>query len=335
MKVEYNEWGQVTWTHDRLSRPKSAGPLTSNNVVDIKRFQGYGWRTGRRKMVVVPWLISTSRGSLWKCWALMKGGEMQENVKKIAEWIVKSKRIVVFVGAGISTESGIPDFRSPGGVWEKYEPEDFEFDRFLTNEKSRENYWKMAGEMYDSMKDAVPNAGHLAIAELEKLGMLDCLITQNIDGLHFKAGNSGEKVLELHGTAMHVTCLSCGKRYERDRVQARIGSGEKAPRCETCGGLLKPSTISFGQAMPERETAEAYRRSEGSDLFIVVGSSLVVHPAASMPVAAKRAGAKLVIINRDETAYDSVADLVIHDQAGTVMAAVLAHVRRLRQRSGG
>src|SRR5208283_3584751 len=141
---------------------------------------------------------------------------MRENIEKIAEWIISSKRIVVFAGAGMSTESGIPDFRSPGGVWDKYDPEDFDFDRFLTSERSRENYWKMAGEMYDSMKNAVPNAGHLAISELEKLDLLDCLITQNIDGLHFNAGNSEEKVLELHGTAMHVTCLSCGKGYERD-----------------------------------------------------------------------------------------------------------------------
>ena len=164
---------------------------------------------------------------------------------------------------------------------------------------------------------------------MENLGKLDCLITQNIDGLHFKAGNSQELVLELHGTAMHVTCLDCGKRYERDEVQARLSKEEKAPRCETCGGLLKPATISFGQAMPERETTEAYRRSESCDLFIVVGSSLVVHPAAAMPVVAKRAGAKLVIVNRDQTPCDNVADLLIHDQAGPVMAMILTHVRQL------
>ena len=254
---------------------------------------------------------------------------MQEKIEKIAGWIKSSKRTVVFVGAGMSTESGIPDFRSPGGVWDRYDPEDFQFQRFLTDERSRENYWGMATEMYDSMKDASPNAGHLAIAEMEKLGMLDCLITQNIDGLHFKAGNSEERVLELHGTAMHVTCLSCGKRYEREPVQARIASGERAPRCDMCGGLLKPATVSFGQAMPEKETAEAYRRSGESDLFIVVGSSLVVHPAASMPVVAKRAGAKLVIINRDETACDDIADVIVSGQAGEVMAAILAHLRRL------
>ena len=262
-------------------------------------------------------------------WAGRGKGEMDEGVGKVAQWIVASKSVVVFVGAGMSTESGIPDFRSPGGVWDRYDPEDFQFDRFLSHEGSREKYWRMATEMYDSMKDALPNAGHLAIAELERLGKLDCLITQNIDGLHFKAGNSGQRVLELHGTAMHVTCLGCGARYERDEVQARLAKGEKAPRCDACGGLLKPATISFGQAMPERETAEAYRRSGSCDLFIVVGSSLVVHPAASMPVIAKRAGAKLVIINRDETACDRLADLIIQGYAGPVMAAILGEVKRL------
>jgi NAD-dependent deacetylase len=254
---------------------------------------------------------------------------MQPEIEKAAGWIADSKRLVVFAGAGMSTESGIPDFRSPGGVWDRYDPLDFEFDRFLSSERSRERYWQMATEMYESMKDALPNAGHLAIAELERMGKLDCLITQNIDGLHFKAGNSGAKVLELHGTAMYVTCLACARRYERDEVQARISGGEKAPRCDACGGYLKPATISFGQAMPERETGEACRRSESSDLFIVVGSSLVVHPAASMPVIAKRAGAKLLIVNRDETACDRVADLIIHDQAGPVMARIVAAVKRL------
>ena len=254
---------------------------------------------------------------------------MKEKIERVAQWIANSKKVVVFVGAGMSTESGIPDFRSPGGVWDRYDPEDFEFAQFLSSERYRQNYWRMSTEMYDSMKNALPNAGHLAIAELENLGKLDCLITQNIDGLHFKAGNSQELVLELHGTAMHVTCLDCGKRYERDEVQARLSKEEKAPRCDVCEGLLKPATISFGQAMPERETTEAYRRSESCDLFIVVGSSLVVHPAAAMPVVAKRAGAKLVIVNRDQTACDNVADLIIHGQAGPVMAAILTHVKQL------
>lgn len=254
---------------------------------------------------------------------------MKEKIRQIAEWIVNSKSVVVFVGAGLSTESGIPDFRSPGGVWDKYDPEDFYFQNFLSSETAREKYWQMATEMYESMKDALPNAGHLAIAELERLGRLDCLITQNIDGLHFKAGNSEKKVLELHGTAMHVTCLTCRKSYERDGIQGRRAKGEKVPRCETCGGLLKPATISFGQSMPEWETAEAYRRSEACDLFIVIGSSLVVQPAAHMPVIAKHGGARLAIINRDQTACDGLADIIVNGPAGPAMAAILENVKHL------
>jgi NAD-dependent deacetylase len=253
---------------------------------------------------------------------------MNDHVEKIAGWIVSSRSIVVFVGAGLSTESGIPDFRSPGGVWDRYDPEDFYFQNFIASETSREKYWQMATEMYESMKDAKPNQAHLAVAELERLGKLDCVITQNIDGLHFEAGNSPERVLELHGTAMHVACLSCGRRYPRDAIQLRIAGGDKAPRCDSCKGFLKPATISFGQAMPERETREAYARSAASDLFIVIGSSLVVHPAAQMPVVAKRAGAKLVIVNRDETACDELADIIVNGQAGPVMAAVLEEVKR-------
>lgn len=251
---------------------------------------------------------------------------MEDKINEVARLIADSKRIVVFVGAGLSTESGIPDFRSPGGVWDKYDPEDFYFQNFLSSEPSREKYWQMATEMYEAMKDARPNAGHIAVAELEKQGKLDCLITQNIDGLHFKAGNSEEKVLELHGTAMHVACLSCRKRYARDLIQERVASGDRAPRCDSCGGLLKPATISFGQSMPEWETAEAYRRSAACDLFIVIGSSLVVHPAAQMPVVAKQSGAKLVIINRDETACDDIADIIINGPAGQVMEAIIKKV---------
>ncbi len=252
---------------------------------------------------------------------------MEDQITRVARMINKAKKIVVFVGAGLSTESGIPDFRSPGGVWDRYDPEDFYFQNFVSDQSKREKYWEMATEMYAAMKDAKPNAGHAAVAELERLGKLDCLITQNIDGLHFKAGNSEKKVLELHGTAMHVACLDCRKRYERGLIQDRIAAGEKAPRCDACGGLLKPATISFGQAMPERETAEAFRRSAECDLFIVIGSSLVVYPAAQMPVVAKQSGSRLVIINRDETACDRRADIIIKGQAGTIMAAIMQEVK--------
>jgi len=253
---------------------------------------------------------------------------MEDQVKQIAQWITASKKTVVFSGAGLSTESGIPDFRSPGGIWERYDPEDFTFQNFLASEASREKYWQMATEFYGPIKMAKPNQAHFAIAELEKLGKLDCVITQNIDGLHFRAGNSEERVIELHGTAIFVSCLNCNKRYDRDEIQERIQRGQKAPRCDECGGALKPATISFGQSMPERETQEAYHRSSTCDLFIVVGSSLVVQPAASMPLVAKRNGARLVIINRDPTPYDGMADVVVYGQAGFTMASILEYVKK-------
>ncbi len=253
---------------------------------------------------------------------------MMNQIEEVAQWIFEAKKVVVFGGAGLSTESGIPDFRSPGGVWDKYNPEDFYYQNFIANERSREKYWEMATEMYGPMKKAQPNLAHLAIAELEKLGKLDCVITQNIDGLHHKAGNSEERIIELHGTAMYVTCLDCKKRYDRDEIQEWIKKGTKVPYCDDCGGPLKPATISFGQAMPERETEEAYYRSSTCDLFIVIGSSLVVQPAASMPLIAKRSGAKLVIINRDPTPYDDLADLVIHGQAGPTMSGILEIIKR-------
>ncbi len=253
---------------------------------------------------------------------------MENEIDKVVGWIVNAKRIVVFTGAGLSTESGIPDFRSPGGIWDRYNPEDFYYQKFISSEASREKYWQMATEMYEPMKQAQPNLAHLAIAEMERLERLDCVITQNIDGLHLKAGNSPDRVIELHGTAMHVTCLTCKKPYDRHSVQKKIKEGVKAPSCEDCGGPLKPATISFGQSMPEKETQEAYRRSSRCDLFIVIGSSLVVQPAASMPVVAKQSGAKLVIINRDPTPCDEMADLLIHTEAGPTMEKILKKVKQ-------
>ncbi len=253
---------------------------------------------------------------------------MTDDIKEVAGWIIQSKRTVVFTGAGLSTESGIPDFRSPGGIWDRYNPEDFYYQNFISSEASREKYWQMSTEMYEPMKQAQPNPAHLAIAEMERLGRLEAVITQNVDGLHLKAGNSPGKVIELHGTAMHVSCLHCQKRYERVAIQERIKEGVKAPVCENCGGPLKPATISFGQAMPEKETQQAYHLSSLCDLFIVIGSSLVVHPAASMPLVAKRGGAKLVIINRDPTPCDDMADAVIHDLAGPTMDGILGELKK-------
>ena len=252
---------------------------------------------------------------------------MEELIETVAEFIVCCSKIVVFTGAGASTESGIADFRSRGGIWDKYNPEDLSFQKFLANEDSREKYWQMSTEMYESLKKARPNPVHLAIAGLEALDRLDCVITQNIDGLHQRAGNSREKIIELHGTALSVSCLSCGRKYDRDEIQKRIRNGVKVPRCDDCGGLLKPDTISFGQAMPEMETTLAYERSFASEVFIVVGSSLVVQPAAHMPLRAKQGGAKLVIINRDPTPHDEYADVVINGSAGEIMERILRKVQ--------
>ena len=253
---------------------------------------------------------------------------MEEKIRQIAQWILDSERVVVFTGAGLSTESGIPDFRSPGGVWDRYNPEDFYFQKFLASETSRQRYWEMATEMYGPMKEAKPNSAHLAIAELERLGKLDCVITQNVDALHLKAGNSKDRIIELHGNAMAVSCLKCGKRYDREPIQERLEREKKPPCCEDCGGFLKPATISFGQSMPEKETNEAYRRSSACHLFIVIGSSLVVQPAASMPLVAKQDGAKLVIINRDSTSCDQAADIVIHGEAGRTMERIMEALKK-------
>lgn len=254
---------------------------------------------------------------------------MEHLISQAARWILDSQKLIVFVGAGLSTESGIPDFRSPGGIWDRYNPEDFYFQNFVASEQSRRKYWQMATEMYATIREAQPNPAHLAIAELERLGRLDRVITQNIDGLHFKAGNSPERVIELHGTALFVYCLSCKKRYDRDEIQGRLQKGIKVPYCDDCGGILKPATISFGQSMPEKETQEAFERSALADLFMVIGSSLAVQPAASLPQTAKRNKARLVIINRDSTPMDGIADLVIHGQAGPVMAGIVASVKKM------
>lgn len=239
------------------------------------------------------------------------------------EFIKSSQKILIFTGAGISTDSGIPDFRSPGGVWEKYDPSDFYFQNFVSSEASREKYWEMSTEMYETIKDAEPNHAHMAIRKLEDMGKLLAIVTQNIDHLHHKAGNSPEKIIELHGTTVTVSCLSCKKPYDRDEIQERISSGIKAPSCDDCGGILKPDTVSFGQAMPEEEMHRAMTCAGESDLCIVLGSSLVVYPAASVPIQAAREGAALVIINRDPTPHDAEADLVIHDSVSETLEKML------------
>jgi NAD-dependent deacetylase len=248
---------------------------------------------------------------------------MEDLIRQVANLIRQSQKVIVFTGAGVSTESGIPDFRSPGGVWHKYNPEDFYYQKFISSEESREKYWQMSREFFEPLKNAQPNAAHRAVVELEKMGKLDWVITQNVDNLHQRAGSSPEKVIELHGTAVSVSCLSCRKKYSREEIQSWLLRGVRVPKCDGCNGILKPDTVSFGQSMPPKETEESFRRARQCDLLIVIGSSLVVQPAASVPLEAKENGAKLVIINRDPTYHDSYADVVIHASAGEVMSKIM------------
>lgn len=237
--------------------------------------------------------------------------------------IDRAQRILVFSGAGLSTESGIPDFRSPGGIWSRYDPSDFYFHKIISDESAREAYWRMSSEYWLTMRDALPNPAHLAVKRLEEEGKIEAVVTQNIDHLHHKAGNSPERIIEIHGTAFTVSCLTCGKSYEREAIEAVLRSGVKAPYCEECGGILKPDTISFGQSMPMDKMERAMRIAAICDLCLVLGSSLVVHPAASIPEEALRRGARLVIVNRDPTHLDEQADLVIHESIGGVLQAMI------------
>jgi NAD-dependent deacetylase len=258
---------------------------------------------------------------------LMEQRDLNQLIEFAAKLVIEASKILVFTGAGMSTESGIPDFRSPGGIWSKYDPSDFLYQKIISDEGAREKYWKMSAEYYGTMKSALPNPGHLAIKHLEDAGKLLALVTQNIDNLHQKAGNSVEKIIEIHGNAFSVSCLNCGRKYERDLIEDRLRSGIKVPYCDDCSGILKPDTISFGQAMPQDKVQESLRLARECDLCVVLGSSLVVYPAASIPAYALEHGAKLLIINRDETPLDQTADLVIHESAGQVLPKILKDLR--------
>ena len=245
----------------------------------------------------------------------------------VSDMFLESRRQVVFTGAGISTESGIPDFRSPGGIWDRFDPYEFTYQKFLSSEKNREKYWEFSRLVWPRFAEAKPNRGHYAIAELYHLGKLDCVITQNVDGLHQESGIPEEKVVELHGTSKWVICLECGRRYSREEIQHWVESGDRVPHCGDCGGIVKPAVVSFGQPMPERETSEAGRRAAACDLFLAVGSSLVIYPAAQMPLIAKDSGARLVIINLEPTPHDGYADIVINEKIGEALSQIIEQVK--------
>ncbi len=239
--------------------------------------------------------------------------------QRLAALIADARNVVVFTGAGMSTESGVPDFRSPGGVWSRMKP--IQFQDFLAREDLRREAWRRAFSGAAGWTGAKPNSGHLAIAGLVADGKVSAVITQNVDNLHQDSGVPAHKVIELHGNASYATCLECGLRHELEDLRATYEGGG-LPACRACGGIVKTATISFGQPMPAGPMARAETATLACDLFLVLGSSLAVFPAAGFPLAAKRNGAALAIVNREPTDQDLYADLVLHDEIGAVMAAV-------------
>jgi len=251
---------------------------------------------------------------------------MDEKISKVAKLIAKAGRVVVFTGAGVSTESGIPDFRGPGGLWTKYDPDDFTIDKFLGSRATRKKMWQRLREG-GLMEDALPNAAHFAIVALEKMGKLSALITQNIDNLHQKAGSHPDLIRELHGNMQVLVCLDCRERYPIALVKEEYAGSNDVPACHRCRGILKPDVIFFGEALPQATLAQATRDAEECDLMLVIGSSLVVYPAAYIPVYAKQAGADLAIINKGPTELDHSADVLINASAGETMTKILNRLK--------
>ena len=238
--------------------------------------------------------------------------------QELSQYINKAKNIVIFTGAGISTESGIPDFRGPQGVWKTNTP--IYFQDFIGSEEVRKESWKRKFSGQDIIKKAKPNIGHLAVAEIINEHESAYLITQNVDNLHQDAGVPDDKITEIHGNASYASCLDCGIRYELKPIKKDFLENETVPYCDSCGGIIKTATISFGQSMPEEGMKMAQRKTLGCDLFITIGTSLVVYPAAGFPKLAKEIGANLIIINNEPTDFDPIADLVIHEQIGKVFS---------------
>jgi len=240
-------------------------------------------------------------------------------VQRLRELIDQSNAILPFTGAGISTECGIPDFRSPGGLWTKNHP--IPFDDFLSSQEMRDEAWRRRFAMEDYFSTARPGRGHRAIAALYRAGKVPGVVTQNIDNLHQASGVAHDHVIELHGNTTYATCLGCSRRYELTEIKSHYDALGHAPDCAACGGYIKTATISFGQAMPNDAMRRAEKLTNACDLFLAIGSSLVVWPAAGFPLIAKRNGAKLVILNRDATEFDEISDLVIHDDIGDVLSS--------------
>ena len=245
-----------------------------------------------------------------------------ELAPEVAGLIKESKRLIVFSGAGISTESGIPDFRGPGGIWQKFDPDDFTYKKFINDASSRRRQWQLFRQLATTVE---PNPAHYAVAALHRMGKLDCVVTQNIDNLHQSAGVPAEKVLELHGSMREMVCLSCGRRYSAAQVIDRLET-EEVPDCEQCRGILKPNVVFFGEQLPQGIFNKAAERAGRCDLLIAIGSTLTVYPAAYIPEYALDAGAKLVIINLSSTPLDKQAAVLAQAKAGEFMTQVMQKI---------
>lgn len=241
--------------------------------------------------------------------------------QQLAGLLADASSAVVFTGAGISTDSGIPDFRSPGGLWSRFRP--IEFNDFISSEEQRREAWQRKFDMDAELGNPRPNAGHQAIARLVELGIVSAVITQNIDGLHQAAGITPDQVIELHGNSTFARCLDCSLRYELEAIKAQFLVDHQPPYCSECGGIIKSAVISFGQMMPELEMARAESVTRDADLFIAIGSSLQVYPAAGFPILAAEIGTPLVIINRDATDLDHLAELVILDEITPTLSSLM------------
>jgi NAD-dependent deacetylase len=247
-----------------------------------------------------------------------------QDIELISQKIIDSEHFIALTGAGISTESGIPDYRSKGGIWDKFQP--VYIDEFMRSREARIKYWSRKAELYPDLIKAQPNAAHKGLAELYKLGFLKSIITQNIDGLHQKAGMPDDAIIELHGNNFRVRCLSCDRISSIREAQKRIESGDRAPECE-CGGYLKPDTISFGQSLRTDVLARAYEQCGRCSMMLVIGSTLKVQPAAGLPAITKQNGAFLAMINLSETPCDDICDLIIREKAGFVVQAIVDKIK--------
>lgn len=249
---------------------------------------------------------------------------LEKQVSTATRLIANAQNIVAFTGAGISTESGLADFRSPGGLWDRYRI--ITHPEFLRSKSARNEYWSMRRELIPMILNARPNPGHMALVTLEAWGKLSTVITQNIDGLHQDAGS--KNVIELHGTNRTASCLSCGKQWQIEPIQTRLEEGDLDPHCDECDGLIDPDTISFGQSMPEEAMNRAYTAAANCDLMLMIGSSLEVHPAASIPTIAHQNGAPLIFLNKTATQFDTIAELLVRSGIGDFMTAVLTQLQR-------